>query len=88
MFAGGAGAGRVSWAWFGWPFVAGGGSTGWFADPLLMGVAGRGPDVAVAGGLALDIVEGLALMTKTGVCSTMAPPTGSVRECHLQKVCV
>lgn len=45
--------------------MAGGGSTGWFADPLLMGVAGRGPEVAVAGGLALDIVEGLVLMPET-----------------------
>ena len=58
--------------------MAGGGSTGWFADPLLMGVAGRGPDVAVAGGLALDILEGLALKTGTGVWSAVAPLTGNV----------
>ena len=60
--------------------MTGGGSTGWFADPLLMGVAGRGPDVAVAGGLALDIVEGLALMTETGLWSAVTTPTGNVNR--------
>ena len=65
--------------------MAGGGSTGWFADPLLMGVAGRGPEVAVAGGLALDIVVGLALMPETGVWSAVAPPTGNVNEMSVAK---
>jgi len=56
MFAGGEGAGRLSWLWAPWPFAMGGSPTGELAAPFDMGVADRGAAVAeFTSVLALDI---------------------------------